>query len=210
MTYTKGAAMSSSTFVRLSGLAAMLGGTLGIVLTPVLSHLWATYSDAYGYYGRAYFLVFLGCLAGLAGLYARRRESPGRTEVEAWGFGLTLFGLIAGLVGDVLAYWGGDPGEDFTQVQVRGFGIEVTGLFLLLVGSVVLGVAALRSRALPRIGALMLVLAAPSGVLLSASVHMPSGTMFVYCCAWVALGCMLLAGKGVFDGRPGRANGHGR
>ena len=198
--------MPSSNLVRLSGLAAMLGGVLGIALTPVLANLWATYSDAYGYYGRVYFLVFLGCLAGLVGLYARRRESPGRSEEETWGFGLTFVGLVAGLVGDVLAYWGGAPGEDFTQVQVRGFGIEVTGLFLLLVGSVVLGVAALRSRSLPRIVALMLVLAAPSGVFLSALVHMPSGTMLVYCCAWVVLGCLLLTGKGLSDGPPRRVN----
>ena len=115
-------------------------------------------------------------------------------------------GLVAGLVGDVLAYWGGAPGDDFTQVQARGFGIEVTGLFLLLVGSVVLGAAALRSRSLPRIVALMLILAAPSGVFLSALVHMPSGTMLVFCCAWVVLGCLLLTGKGVSDGPFRRVN----
>jgi hypothetical protein len=172
--------------------------------------LWATYSDVYGYYGRAYFLVFLGCLAGLAGLYALRRESPGRSEEETWGFGLTFVGLVAGSVGDVLAYWGGAPGEDFTQLQARGFGIEVTGMLILLVGSVVLGVAALRSRSLPRVVALMLILAAPSGVFLSALVHMPSGTMLVFCCAWVVLGCLLLTRKGVSDGRPRSVSGHGR
>jgi hypothetical protein len=210
MTDTKGAAMSSSNLVRLSGLAATLGGVLGIVLTPVLSYLWATYSDAYGYYGRAYFPVFLGCLAGLAGLYALRKGSAERSEEETWGFGLTFAGLVTGLIGDVLAYWGGAPGEDFTQLQARGFGIEVTGMLILLVGSVVLGVAALRSRSLPRVVALMLILAAPSGVFLSALVHMPSGTMLVYCCAWVVLGCMLLTRKGIPDGRPRSVSGHGR
>jgi len=58
----------SSNLVRWSGLVAMVGGVLGIVLTPILSYLWATYSDLYGHFGRAYFLVFLGCLVGLAGL----------------------------------------------------------------------------------------------------------------------------------------------
>jgi hypothetical protein len=106
----------SSNLVRLSGPAAMLGGVLGIVLAPILTYLWATYSDVYGYYGRAYFLVFLGCLMGLAGLYARRRENPGRSEAENWGFGLTFIGLAMGLVGDILEYWGGSPGEDFDSV----------------------------------------------------------------------------------------------
>jgi hypothetical protein len=135
----------SPNLVRVSGLMAMLGGVLGIVLTPILSHLWATYSDTYLYYGRPYFLVYLGCLLGLTGLYARRRAS--RLKGENWGFGLTFAGLSVGLVGDVLAYWGGSPGQDFTQLQGRGFGIELLGLILILIGSVVLGVTYLYAQA---------------------------------------------------------------
>jgi len=48
-----------SVLVRFSGLVAILGGVLGIVLTPILTYLWATNSDTYGYFGRAYFLAFL-------------------------------------------------------------------------------------------------------------------------------------------------------
>ena len=54
--------MSSANLIKLGGIAAILGGVLGIVLMPILSYLWATYSDSYGYFGRVYFLVFLGCL----------------------------------------------------------------------------------------------------------------------------------------------------
>jgi hypothetical protein len=32
----------SPNLVRLSGLAAILGGVLGVLLTPVLAYLWAT------------------------------------------------------------------------------------------------------------------------------------------------------------------------
>jgi hypothetical protein len=66
----------SPNLVRLSGLAAILRGVLGVLLTPVLAYLWATDSDKYGYFGRAYFLVFLGCLSGLAGLYGGRTSCP--------------------------------------------------------------------------------------------------------------------------------------
>ena len=52
----------SSNLIKWGGIAAILGSVLGIVLMPILSYLWATYSDLYGYFGRAYFLVFLGCL----------------------------------------------------------------------------------------------------------------------------------------------------
>jgi hypothetical protein len=58
----------SSNLVRLSGLAAMLGGVLGIILTPILTYLWATNSDVYGYFGRAYFIFFIGRIEGLVAL----------------------------------------------------------------------------------------------------------------------------------------------
>jgi hypothetical protein len=66
----------SPNLVRLSGLAAILRGVLDLLLSPVLAYLWATNSDKYGYFGRAYFLVFLGCLSGLAGLYGGRTSCP--------------------------------------------------------------------------------------------------------------------------------------
>jgi hypothetical protein len=47
----------SPILVRFGGLAAILGGVLGIVLTPILTYLWTANSDVYGYFGRAYFPV---------------------------------------------------------------------------------------------------------------------------------------------------------
>jgi hypothetical protein len=192
----------SSILVRLSGLVAMLGGVLGIVLTPILTHLWATYSDTYLYYGRAYFLVYLGCLLGLTGLYARRKGS--RINGENWGFGLTFAGLSTGLVGDVLAYWGGPPGQDFTQLQATGFAVELLGLLLILIGSVVLGVAHLRAGVLPKPVPWLLIAAGPGGILFN--FHAPSGTMLLFCCAWVVLGYLLLTGKVVSTEQPSRVS----
>ncbi len=115
----------SSGLIRWCGLAAMLGGLLGIALTPILTYLWATYSDVYGYFGRAYFSVYLGCIAGLAGLYGVRRGHLGSQgtdtlDTEKLVFGMTFVGLMIGLVGNVLEYWGGSPSEDFTMVQMQG------------------------------------------------------------------------------------------
>ena len=184
----------SPNLVRVSGLMAMLGGVLGIVLTPILSHLWVTYSDTYLYYGRPYFLVYLGCLLGLTGLYARRRAS--RLKGENWGFGLTFAGLSVGLVGDVLAYWGGSLGQDFTQLQGMGFSIELLGLVLILIGSVVLGVTYLDAQAnvVPKLVAGLLIAAGPGGLLLF-GLHAPSGTLLLFCCAWVLLGYLLLTDR---------------
>jgi hypothetical protein len=189
----------SNNLIRLSGLVAMLGGVLGIVLTPILTYLWATYSDAYGYFGRAYFLVFLGCIAGLAGLYAARKGSLGQPgtpqpDPEKILFGMTFVGLTIGLVGAVLDYWGGNPGEGFTRLQIAGFGLELSGIFVLLLGSLVLGLTYRRTNAVPRPVSWLLIAAAPGGLLLT-FLHVPSGTMLVFCCAWVILGYLLWTGR---------------
>jgi hypothetical protein len=191
----------SPNLVRWCGLAAMLGGVLGIVLTPILYYLWTTYSDVYGYYGRAYFLVLLGCIAGLAGLYAKRGSS--RSVEENGGLVLTCAGLVIGLVGNILDYWGGSPGQDFTQVQVTGFGLEVIGLLLVLGGSVMLGFAYRHANVLPKLVPWLLIAAGPGGILLS-FLHVPSGTMFLFCCTWVVLGYLLLTGKVVSAEQPSR------
>jgi hypothetical protein len=188
-----------SNLVRLSGLVAMLGGVLGIVLTPILSYLWATYSDLYGYFGRAYFLVVLGCMVGVAGLYARRGGNQGlrgtdALEQEKLVLGMTFVGLATALVGSVLDYWGGRPGGGFTQAQITGFGLEITGILLALLGSVLLGLAYRTTDVMPRSVPWLLVAAGPLGLVLS-WVHIPSAAMLPFCCAWVALGYLLLTGR---------------
>ncbi|HET6659648.1 MAG TPA: hypothetical protein VFH16_07005 [Rubrobacter sp.] len=200
--FVRGGNVVSSGMIRLSGLAAMLGGVLGIVLTPILTYLWASYSDAYLYYGRAYFPVYLGCIAGLAGLYALRRRNLGfqgteKLDTEKLVFGMTFVGLAVSLVGDILEYWGGSPGEDFTMVQMQGFGIEMLGLMLVLFGSVAFGLTYRRANILPTLVVWLLIAAGPGGILFSILLHAPSGTMLVFCCAWVVLGYLLLLGRDV-------------
>lgn len=203
--------MSSSGIVRWGGLAGMLGGTLGIVLTPILAYLWATYSHAYLTYGRAYFLVYLGCLVGLMGLNAQRKRSSGRPKTEKLGIGITFAGLAISLVGDVLGYWGDSlggevvVGGEFTAAQVGGVIVEMLGLLLLLVGSMILGVTYLRANVLPRLLAWLLILAGPGGVVLYA-LHFPSGTMLLFCVAWVVLEYALWSGRSAAAEHPSHMN----
>jgi hypothetical protein len=191
---------ASSNLMRVSGLAAMMGGALGVVMTPILVYLWTTYSDPYVTYGKAYFLVYLGCLAGTVGLNAQLKGMSGRTRTAKQGTGTLIAGLTLALVGDLLAYWsdilGGAPnsGGEFTPLQAGGFAIEMWGLLLLLVGSVIVGVALRRANVLPPGFALLLILAGPGGILLSA-LHAPSGTMLLFCLAWMMLGRLLFEGK---------------
>jgi hypothetical protein len=115
---------------------------------------------------------------------------------ENWGFGLTLVGLSIGLVGDTLAYWGGSPGQVFTQLQGTGFSIELLELVLILIGSVVLGVTYLDEQAnvVPKLVAGLLIASGPGGLMLF-GLHAPSGTLLLFCCTWVVLGYLLLTGK---------------
>jgi hypothetical protein len=198
----------SSNVIRLSGLVAILGGVLGIILTPILSYLWATYTDAYGYFGRAYYLVFLGCLIGLAGLYARRGGNSGlrgteELHLEKLVIGMTFLGLAISLVGSILDYWGGGSSEGFTQLQITGFGLEMTGILLVLLGSVLLGLSYRRTNVLPGLVPWLLIAAGPGGLLMF-FVHVPSGAMLLFCCAWVVLGYLLLTERIASAKQPSR------
>jgi hypothetical protein len=110
-------------------------------------------------------------------------------------FGMTFVGLMIGLVGNVLEYWGGTPGEDFTIVQMKGFGIEILGLMLVLFGSVAFGLTYRRANVFSSLVAWLLIAAGPGGILLSILLHIPSGTLLLFCCAWVVLGYLLLTGR---------------
>ena len=182
-------------FVKVAGLTAMLGSALGIALTPVLVYLWTTYSEAYAAFGRAYFLVYLGCIAGLLGLGALCKASSNRPETEELGIGTILVGLAVAFVGDLLGNWGDLLGGvsnagGFTNVQAGGFLLEMLGLLILLFGSVSLGVDYLRANVPPRWFAWLLVLSGPGSLLLSA-LHAPSGTMLLFCLAWLGMGYLL-------------------
>lgn len=196
--------------VRAGGFAAMLGGALGVALTPVLVYLWTAYSDAYLAFGKAYFPVYLGCAAGLMGLDARRKGSSDRPETESLGTGISLVGLAVAFVGDVLGYWGDllgaepNSGSEFTNAQAGGFVLEMLGLLVLLFGSMVLGVVYLRASIPPRWFAWLLVLSGPVGLPLSV-LHAPSGTMLLLCLAWMAMGYVLWSRKPVAAGTIERA-----
>jgi uncharacterized membrane protein YfcA len=68
------------------------------------------------------------------------------------------------------------------------------GLLLVVLGSMLLGLHYRRANVVPVLAAWLLIAAGPGGILLSL-VHIPSGTMLLFCCAWVVLGYLLLTGR---------------
>ncbi len=77
----------------------------------------------------------------------------------------------------------------------------------LLIGSVVLGVTYLgeQANALPKMVAGLLIAAGPGGFMLF-SLHAPSGTLLLFCCAWVVLGYLLLMGRVASAEQPSRVS----
>lgn len=207
---------SSSVWPRYAGLAAMAGGTLGIVTAPLTTSAYSlteegtpppwepALSDAliplfgfatpevvYATYGKLYFLVFLGFLFGSIGLYARRRSVAGR--LERWGFYLSFAGLILNLLGNIGDYWyGGGVGE--STPDFIGFLLgTVLGTLLLIIGSAMLGIALLRAGTPLLLGAWLLVLAVPGIIALFflGFGNIPSGPALWFCLAWLVLGYSL-------------------
>lgn len=125
--------MSSRGNTRWGGLAAMLGGTLGVISTPPFAvasafsypggaedlPFWASWVKAafpldfasgervYFTYGRLYFLTLLPELWALYALRALYRSGSG--TLERWGFRSLLVGTWLVVVGVFTDYWTATP-----------------------------------------------------------------------------------------------------
>jgi hypothetical protein len=98
----------------------------------------------YYFWGRFVFVVYL---AGLAGAWALPQ---GRSTLARVGRRLLLVGFSVGLVGDVLAYWGG-TGDELTTLTGIGFAlIESPAMLLMTVAMVIYGLGLVRDGAAPR------------------------------------------------------------
>ncbi len=198
-------------WIRWGGLAAMLGGTLGVILTPPFAvasafsypggaedlPLWALWVKAafpldfasgervYYTYGRLYFLTLLPELWALYALRALRGGGSG--TLERWGCRSLLVGTWLAVVGVFTDYWTGTPPAFFAVIL---------GTPLLMAGFALLGVGLRRSGAVPRRAILVMIGAAvgtPPAVLLLP--HVPSGFLLLSHVAWAVLGYMLWSGK---------------
>jgi len=143
--------------IRWSGLAAMLGGLLFMVLGP-LSYLAAERMTLLGLteyaYSRMNTASLLLLAAGLAGLYARQAGRLGRLGVA--GFVLAFTGLALMVIGNVIESWISDlmfpdvqPGE-FKPGAQAGWGSVLIGLCVLAVGLALVGSATIQAKVLPR------------------------------------------------------------
>ena len=132
--------MSASRYVRVSGLASMLGGVL-------LSGLFIVILFVPEYFGSplvALFLyVWVSLLAGLLGLHARQKGHYGATK---W---LARMGLILAVIGPLQSVFLG-----LLPFLVMGFGLVLVGittaLLVMGLGLVLIGIATIKANVLHR------------------------------------------------------------
>ncbi len=200
----------------------MLGGLLGIALTPLLTFAgmmagpgggpppmaWAHATHAlilplvtFGsaehvlhVWGRLGLPIYLLFLVGLLGLHARVRAHAGR--LATWGFQLARVGLVMNLVGNVADYW---LGRQMLGQVLWGTGFALgtmLGTAVYTVGAVLLGVAILRTDAWPRWSGAVLIGAPLLGIslLFWGVYYIPANFILGNSLGWVSLGYLLWRG----------------
>lgn len=195
--------------VRLAGLAAMVAGALGVLVSPLYSLAYfatdevapsaepgwaepardvlgplltfASPDDVYLTYGKLFLAIWLGMLAGLIGLHDRHAGQGGR--LERWGFRASAFGLVLLVIGAFGAYWLG-------LVDAFFAGFIVPGLLLLVFGSPIFGLGTWRAGVALRIAAVLLVVGGPGIFVISEIATLGGGLVLLYL-AWVVLGHQL-------------------
>jgi hypothetical protein len=196
--------------VRWAGLAAMVGGALGLVFAPLYSLAYFATADgaadadspwvrAWADPARhlldplltfaspdvvrlAYFKLFLFIVVGmLAGLVGlHASQAENGGRLERWGFRVSLLGLLLLTIGALAGYW--PPLLGFSFVA-----FIVTGLLLLVAGSPLFGLGTWRAGVAPRLGAALLIVGGPAMLLISEVATLGGGLVLIYL-AWVVLG----------------------
>jgi hypothetical protein len=215
---------TSSNLIRRGGLAAMLGGILGLLHSPFyavayfateggaesLEAPWvAAWSGAFRSLFEplltfappedvylTYGKLFLFMFLGwLAGLLAlHARQTVSAGRLEKWGFRVAFAGTVLGTLGSIGAYWMGTVWPGAVNFSFLAF--LVPALLLFNIGFPLFGFGTLRARVAPRPGAWLLTVGGFPGIFLLTFLLGNLGIgMVLLNLAWVVLGYALWSGK---------------
>lgn len=193
----------SSNLVRLSGLAAMLGGVLWplwfvIHLSVGSGEPGSPAYERYELINRLLPLALLPVVVGFIGLHAAQRRSYWRLGTV--GFATVLIGFMVIIAGSVGEFW---LFSDQPYMRPNGrqasFNLFLLGHLPLAIGTVLFGIATVRAKVFPYKAAVMLVL---PGV----SVVVPFVGTFVFAIPFIWLGYLLWSGKVERGQQPSRVS----
>ena len=212
--------MLSANLVRWGGLAALVGGVIGILYFPFHASAyfatqdgsaaldapwvaaWAepfarvfdpilTFASPHDVYTTFGKILVLVVLGFLAGVLAlHSQQVAGAGRLEKWGFRVSLLGSVLGTVGAFGEYY--TPYLDFSFLA-----FSAPGILLLMFGSLLFGIGTLRAGMTPRLGAWLLTLGGFPGIILMTVLlgHL-SGGLLLLDFAWVVLGYALWTQSG--------------
>ena len=207
--------MSPSNLIRWGGLAALVGGVIGILYFPFHASayfatqdgsaaldapwvaVWAEpftrvfdplliFAPPHEVYTTFGKILVLVVLGFLAGVLALHSRQGARAgRLEKWGFRVLLLGSVLGTLGAFGEYY--TPYLDFSFLA-----FSAPGILLLMFGSLLFGISTLRAGMVPRLGAWLLTLGGfPGIVVMTVLAGHLSGGLLLLDFAWVVLGYAL-------------------
>ncbi len=200
--------MASSRLIRWGGLAAVLGGALW-----ALWYVGASLVGDEGYqaYNQVMPVVLVLLAVGLLAFHTAQEGSQG--PVGTAGLVVALLGLAVMIGGNVAEFWALSE-EAYGPGTLRDSAWMLFGLGMVAfyVGTVLFGIGTLRARALPRLGALLLLVWLPLGFVVSALLQLvgvseglaSSGMTGLLGAGWVVLGYALWSQRGAVGAQPRR------
>ena len=213
-------------WIRRGGLAAMLGGIVGILYAPLYAlayfatedgaesleapwvAAWAgavrsalepllTFAQPEAVYLTYGKLFSFMVLGWMAGLLAlHARQAASAGRLGRWGFRLAFAGTVLGTLGGIGAYWIGSVWRGAADFSFVAFLVPM--LLLVGVGFPLFGIGTLRAKAASRPGAWLLIVGGlPGMILLNILLGQLTLALLPINLAWVVLGYALFSEKAV-------------
>jgi hypothetical protein len=226
--------MGPSKPIRYGGLAAMLGGIVGILYAPFYALAYFATEDgaesleaplAAAWAGvlrptleplltfappEVVYLTYGKCFSfmvfgWMAGLLAlHARQAAGAGWLEKWGFRLAFAGTVLGTIGGIGVYWIGTFWWGAVDFSFLAFMVPM--LLLVSIGFPLFGIGTLRARVAPRLGAWLLIFGGlPGMVLLSFLLGQLTLGVLLINLAWVVLGYSLYSERAASARQPAHA-----
>lgn len=179
--------MSSSNLIRLGGMAAVVGGVLWLAGGLIALMIGANSQDPASFSSLVegiFTVAFIGTLAGIAGLHVRQASSYGLLGTAGSVAAFTGIASMSASTGASALIGPTSVGNPILD------SLFFLGFLIAVVGFVLLGIATLRVRVLPRWCGILLILFLPVVAALGASLG-GFGAGIVQGTVWLALGYLL-------------------
>ena len=223
-----------SNLIRRGGLAAMLGGIVGILYAPFYALAYFATADGAESLEQPWVASWAGALkprleplltfappedvyltygkffslmvlGWMAGLLALHAyQAASAGRLERWGFRVALTGTVLGTLGGIGAYWIGSVWREAVDLSFVAFLVPM--LLLVGIGFPLFGIGVLRAKMAPRLGAWLLIIGGlPGMLLLNILLGQLTLGLLLLNLAWVVLGYSLYAAKATEAQQPGLA-----